>query len=307
MRAEFLPYIFAIAVLLACFGSYGIAVSFKHVPAFLPYISDTGVFVPERSVFSLLINVAAFVHMITIYVRFEQVQAELKWRHRNKNLIGEKKLRFLNKLSLPIGLGISFGLCLLGNFQLHSQRTLAGTDGSGQLTKEEYIVQKIHWFGAFLTYMGGNIYMFIQTIISIVLSLGTKKGQWRRRTAFLRLVISILTATLIAAGIGTGISSATHSDEDTGTIKWKDTAKTSDTDSKGKLSLTSVLCEWLSTLLILVYTVTMVPEFRLFRISKPQVTIVMDRHPHASELRINNTCPTDATLDATNVCLTQLA
>ena len=31
------------------------------------------------------------------------------------------------------------------------------------------------------------------------------------------------------------------------------------------------------------------------------------RHPHASELRINNTCPTDATLDATNVCLTQLA
>ena len=88
-----------------------------------------------------------------------------------------------------------------------------GTDGSGQLTKEEYIVQKIHWFGAFLTYMGGNIYMFIQTIISIVLSLGTKKGQWRRRTAFLRLVISILTATLIAAGIGTGISSATHSDE----------------------------------------------------------------------------------------------
>ena len=61
--------------------------------------------------------------------------------------------------------------------------------------------------------MGGNIYMFIQTIISIVLSLGTKKGQWRRRTAFLRLVISILTATLIAAGIGTGISSATHSDE----------------------------------------------------------------------------------------------
>merc|ERR1711935_781811 len=113
--------------------------------------------------------------MITIYVRFEQVQAELKWRHRNKNLIGEKKLRFLNKLSLPIGLGISFGLCLLGSFQLHSQRTLAGTDGSRQLTKEEYIVQKIHWFGAFLTYMGGNIYMFIQTIISIVLSLGTKR------------------------------------------------------------------------------------------------------------------------------------
>lgn len=304
MKAEYLPYIFAIVVLFATFGCYGIAVSFKHVPAFLPYISDTGVFVPERSVFSLLINVAAFVHMITIYVRFKQVQAELKWRSRNKNLIGEQKLRFLNNLSLPIGLGISLGLCLLGNFQLHSQRTLAGTDdNTGQLTKEEFIVQKIHWFGAFMTYIGGIVWMIIHTIISIILSLGTKKGQWRRRTAFLRLVIALLTLTLIATGIGAGVSSAMQSDEDTGTMKWKDTAKTSDTDSKGKLSLTSVLCEWLSTLLILVYTVTLVPEFRLFRISKPQVTIVMDRHPHASELRIDQTCPTDAT----TACLTQLA
>ena len=41
-----------------------------------------------------------------------------------------RKLRFLNKLSLAIGLGISFGLCLLGNFQLHSQRTLAGKQNS---------------------------------------------------------------------------------------------------------------------------------------------------------------------------------
>ena len=41
-----------------------------------------------------------------------------------------RKLRFLNKLSLAIGLGISFGLCLLGNFQLHSQRTLAGKQKS---------------------------------------------------------------------------------------------------------------------------------------------------------------------------------
>jgi len=304
MKAEYLPYIFTIVVLFATFGCYGIAVSFKHVPAFLPYISDTGVFVPERSVFSLLINVAAFIHMIIIYVRFEQVQAELKWRRRNKNLIGEQKLRFLNNLSLPIGLGISLGLCLLGNFQLHSQRTLAGTDDNpGQLTKEEFIVQKIHWFGAFLTYIGGVLWMLNHTIISIFFSIGTKKGQWRRRTAFLRLVIALLTLTLICTGIGAGVSSAMQSDEDTGTIKWKDTAKTSDTDSKGKLSLTSVLCEWLSTLLILVYTVTLVPEFRLFRISKPKVTIVVDRHPHASELKIDETCPTDAT----TACLTQLA
>ena len=75
------------------------------------------------------------------------------------------------------------------------------------------IVQKIHWFGAFLTYIGGVIWMLIHTIISIFLSLGTKKGQWRRRTAFLRLVIALLTLSLICTGIGAGVSSAMQSDE----------------------------------------------------------------------------------------------
>ena len=59
---------------------YGIAVALEHVPAFLPYISDTGVRVPERSVFSQLVNFAAFFHFVTVYVRFEQVRAEIKYR-----------------------------------------------------------------------------------------------------------------------------------------------------------------------------------------------------------------------------------
>jgi len=278
MRAEILPCIFVVTVLLATGISYGISVSFGHVPVFLPYISDTGVFVPERSVFSLLINLAAFIHVLTVYVRFEQVRAEIKWR--KGNIFGGRKLDVLNKSSLLLGLGISLGLSLIGNFQLHTQRTL---DGTVKLTQEEIIVQKIHWLGAFLTYVGGIFWMGAHTILSIILSMGTKKGQWRRRTAFLRILITIATFVLIILGVASGLYSAMHSDEETGSLEWKDNAKTSDSDFRGRFSLTSVICEWTSTLLILIYAITLIPELRLIRILRPQVTIVVSRYPQYSE------------------------
>jgi hypothetical protein len=40
-----------------------------HVPALLPYISDSGVLIPERSIFSQLINLAVIVQLVTFYVR----------------------------------------------------------------------------------------------------------------------------------------------------------------------------------------------------------------------------------------------
>ena len=67
---------------------YSIAVNFEHVPGFLPYISDTGVRVPERSVFSQFVNLAAFFHMVTIYVRYEQVRAEIKYRWNEEQFRG---------------------------------------------------------------------------------------------------------------------------------------------------------------------------------------------------------------------------
>ena len=90
---------------------YGIAVAYNHVPAFIPYISDTGVFVPERSVFSLLVNFSAFLHGFIIYLRYENIFYETKASNR-------RKLRFLNKFCLILGLSCSFGLCLIANFQV---------------------------------------------------------------------------------------------------------------------------------------------------------------------------------------------
>ena len=70
---------------------------------------------------------------------------------------------------------------------------------------------------------------------------------------------------------------------ETGSLEWKDNAKTSDSDFRGRFSLTSVICEWTSTLLILIYAITLIPELRLIRILRPQVTIVVSRYPQYSE------------------------
>ena len=51
--------------------------SLGHVPALLPYISDSGVLIPERSIFSQLINLAVIVQLITFYIRFNQEQQQI--------------------------------------------------------------------------------------------------------------------------------------------------------------------------------------------------------------------------------------
>ena len=66
-------YIICFIIKTYCFR-YSIAVSLQHVPALLPYISDTGVLLPERSVFSQLINTAVILQLLTFYVRFEQLK-----------------------------------------------------------------------------------------------------------------------------------------------------------------------------------------------------------------------------------------
>ena len=85
-------------------------------------------------------------------------------------------------------------------------------DTSGP-NKEEQIVQKIHWFGAFLTFIGGSVWMFIHSTISLLLSIRTKKGLWRRRTAFLRLCLTITCAILVVVGIGLAVTAAMHSED----------------------------------------------------------------------------------------------
>lgn len=114
-----------------------------------------------------------------------------------------------------VGWSCSLGLCLVGNFQLHTDRTLQRSE---PLSREELIVQKIHWLGAFLTFIGGIVWMSGQTLISLGLAIGTEKGQWKRRTAGLRLLITLLSFVFVVTGIVTALFSAMQTDNGKGPL-----------------------------------------------------------------------------------------
>ncbi len=81
-------------------------------------------------------------------------------------------MQIQNKIGLVLGCAISFGLSLIGNFQLQTGRTLKMSTASAAstasanssvnnnlqaeyvLTTEELAMQRIHWLGAFLTFIG---------------------------------------------------------------------------------------------------------------------------------------------------------
>ena len=55
-------------------------------------------------------------------------------------------------------------------------------------------------------------------------------------------------------------------------MEWNDSASNiSDEGFKGRLSLTAVLCEWICTFLIVLFSVSLVPEFRVIEIYRPVV------------------------------------
>ena len=78
---------------------------------------------------------------------------------------------------------------------------------------------------------------------------------------------------------------------DTGALEWNDSASISDGDFKGQLSLTAVLCEWICTFLIVLFAVSMVPEFRLIEIYRPVVLVKAYQKALNGELKETSTVP----------------
>ncbi|KAJ7999483.1 hypothetical protein DPEC_G00194900 [Dallia pectoralis] len=119
--------------------AYITAVVLNHVDPLVPYISDTGTVPPERCVFGIMLDVSAFLGIVTMYVRYKQVQTLT-----NK----EPKLHKLNILGLVLGWTSSFGMCIIANFQ---KTTLF----------------YMHLVGAILTFGVGSLYILVQAVVSL--------------------------------------------------------------------------------------------------------------------------------------------
>ncbi|KAK6184519.1 hypothetical protein SNE40_006980 [Patella caerulea] len=144
-RGHFILIALTILFPLTCIISYTMAVLLGHVNAWFPYISDTGTRPPESCVFGFLLGIYALICAKAIHLRYRQVS--IYYTDSNRNI-----LLITNKVALFIGWSAALGIYLVANFQ-------------------ETNVLAVHLIGAFLAFMIGCVYMWVQTVISYRTSL----------------------------------------------------------------------------------------------------------------------------------------
>ncbi|MBN3303361.1 DRAM2 protein, partial [Amia calva] len=146
--------------------SYVTAVLLHHVDPLVPYISDTGTVVPERCVFGIMLNIASFLGIATMYVRYKQVEALTR---------NDDSVRRWNMAGLVLGVISCFGMCIVANFQ-----------------KTSFIV--MHWVGSVLTFGVGAIYILCQTVLSYKMQphIHGKKMFWVRLWVVLWCGVSVV-------------------------------------------------------------------------------------------------------------------
>lgn len=218
-----------------------ISILLGHCEVAWPYISDTGVHVPESCIFSQLLNIAAALIAVTIAVRYKQVEQQAR-----DSLIPDANRVFsLNKLSFFIGLASAAGLSIVANFQ-------------------ELQLFTIHMIGAFSAFGFGLIYCAIQTKLSYYMYPIVKSGLVLARC---RLALTILLAiTFISSSIFGPISIKYFHGTDT--TNWKPT------DGGYLLHVISSICEWISAMAIDFFILSFAHEFKFMSISSPKFYMI---------------------------------
>ncbi|XP_063912352.1 DNA damage-regulated autophagy modulator protein 2-like [Zophobas morio] len=184
------PILTAVWISLAFIICYLVAIFDQHVHPLFPYISDTGALPPESCIFGQMLNIAACLMFITMYIRFRTVQLL-------EHVGFSKNYKFWNKFSNIFGFFSCLGISLVANFQETSEIT-------------------VHFIGAFLAFAVGAVYCIIQAYLTW-LSFSSK------RLKLIRILLSLL---LIPLYITTTVCSALSFKEfNENAFKWKHTDK----------------------------------------------------------------------------------
>ncbi|CAD5219387.1 unnamed protein product [Bursaphelenchus xylophilus] len=115
------PVLCCVCGLIAMFAGYLTAVLNHHIDAWLPLISEGGVFFPESGIFASFFNLTAFFWWITSFLICLQLHQHIRV-HRGAH----SKLRFVVYFMLATGLISGVGLVLLANFRLNSPGSVHG-------------------------------------------------------------------------------------------------------------------------------------------------------------------------------------
>ncbi|XP_064602061.1 DNA damage-regulated autophagy modulator protein 1-like isoform X1 [Liolophura sinensis] len=215
--------------------SYIIAVCAGHVAPGFPYISDTGTEPPESCIFGQMLNIGAVLAGITLYIRYRDVEENLKIRDITQRSCVH--LSCLNNIGFVLGICSALGASIVANFQ-------------------ETKVLVVHLIGAFMTFGLGSIYCWCQTYITYKLCGASLK------IANLRLGICVTnTVFFIILVVSTPVAMGKFSGFDP--KYWQQ-------DEGGFAEhIVSTVSEWAMALAMMVYFLTFVKEFRNFGMRCP--------------------------------------
>ncbi|KAF6018514.1 hypothetical protein EB796_023189 [Bugula neritina] len=163
-----LPLITCLAFPITFVISYGYSIANKNVNSTgdFPYISETGTKPPESCVFGQLLNIAAVISGLTIYVRYRQTHQAFK------HLIpsSSKNNYRWNTAALVVGMCASLGVSMVGNFQMDN-------------------LLIAHYIGAGLAFVLGTVYSWMQVYLSYSLLV----YMCSRAMFYFRIVCSFIT------------------------------------------------------------------------------------------------------------------
>ncbi|CAG5120866.1 unnamed protein product [Candidula unifasciata] len=171
LQLRFLPILTFAWNCTAFVTSYAIAVSKGHVEPDFPYISHTAVEVPERGIFSQMVNLGALMFAANMYIKYLQVKAVILTTTSDR-----PRDRRLNIASLVVGFTSAVGMTVVANFQTR-------------------VMREAHYTGAFLAFTGGMIYCWLQTSLSLI------HRPWSKITVFQITNSILLTIFLFMFGI----------------------------------------------------------------------------------------------------------
>ncbi|GFO39640.1 DNA-damage regulated autophagy modulator 2 [Plakobranchus ocellatus] len=254
-KLGFLPIALVLLSSAAFVFSYIWAVVRNDVSPTFPYISDTGAESPESSIFSQLLNLAAFTGFAVMYIRYKAIQSLVR------AVDGEESLWLgrMNKVSVFLGYIASFGVSVVANFQ-------EGTD-----------VEPVHFTGAALCFAPGVLYCFLQSAISYHMY-PRFNGIFICR---LRLIISLLCVAAMIIMSVSGVIAFNRWDTEPHSadkFKWKPE------DPGYTAHIFSTVFEWILAIGFFCFFLTYTREFNKFEmevITRPLVTH-LDQFPYGS-------------------------
>jgi len=236
-KLMFVPIICFILFPTTFIITFSIALSYDHINPFFSYVSDTGATSPELCWFALLLSLTSISLGFVMYIRYMQV-AEYFRQEKNRTM------RLINVIAIVIGMISALGGMIVAAFQ-------------------ETNILSMHVLGAFLSFLGGAIYMIFQAFFTFkMLPMFVNKT-----IAVIRLIIGISCVILFAISYITAAKSLAKFKGDN-FLKWDRDEET------WNLRAVSVTAEWVMAALFDVYLLTFVLDFRKISYKSPQVELL---------------------------------